>query len=478
MCRLGKRQGDKGLPVAQFTSAEWLALLQHELLLLAAVFFAIGLIDELAVDLTYAWLRLTGRAKPVEVPGRGYAVQDLSGMAAVFIPAWEEDAVIGPTVAHALACWPQDDVRIYVGCYRNDPTTIASVAVAARNDDRIRVVIVGEDGPTSKAHCLNRLYRALCEDEARLRIKAHMVVLHDAEDMVDPAALVLLDRAIWQDDFVQLPVMALPQSDSHWIAGHYSDEFAESHAKAMVVRDALGVSVPGAGVGSAVRRPMLDRLAQRYAGEPFASASLTEDYELGQRIGALGGTGRFLRARTSEGRLVATRAFFPSDLSAAVRQKTRWTHGIALQGWDRLGWRGSLIERWMTLRDRRGPMAALVLAVAYALVLSAAISQLSTTAGLIAPLEPSPLLRALLVFTMAGLIWRLAMRALFTGREYGLKQGMMAIPRVVVSNVIAIMSGRRALVAYWRSLRGAPLVWDKTQHHDHPSLALPTAAYA
>ena len=96
------------MPVAQFTSAEWLALLQHELLLLAAVFFAFGLIDELAVDLTYAWLRLTGRAKPVEVSGRGYAVQNLSGMAAVFIPAWEEDAVIGPTLTHALASWPQD----------------------------------------------------------------------------------------------------------------------------------------------------------------------------------------------------------------------------------------------------------------------------------------------------------------------------------------------------------------------------------
>ncbi|MXO96348.1 glycosyl transferase family protein [Erythrobacter aquimaris] len=466
------------MPVAQFTSAEWLALLQHELLLLAAVFFAIGLIDELAIDITYAWLRLTGRAKPAEVGSRGYALQDLSGMAAVFIPAWEEDTVIGPTLAHALASWPQDDVRIYVGCYRNDPATIASVSVAARGDDRIRVVIVGADGPTSKAHCLNRLYQALCDDETRLRAKAHMVVLHDAEDMVDEAALVTLDRAIWHDDFVQLPVMALPQSDSPWIAGHYSDEFAESHAKAMVVRDALGVSVPGAGVGSAIRRPMLDRLARLHAGEPFASASLTEDYELGQRICALGGTGRFLRARTHDGRLVATRAFFPSDLSAAVRQKTRWTHGIALQGWDRLGWRGTLAERWMTLRDRRGPLAALVLAIAYILVLSAILSQVSATAGFVAPLEPSPMLRGLLVFTMFGLVWRLLARGLFTGREYGVKQGLMAVPRVLVSNVIAIMSGRRALAAYWRSLRGAPVVWDKTAHHDHPSLALPKAAYA
>ena len=124
-----------------------------------------------------------------------------------------------------------------------------------------------------------------------MRCKAHMVVLHDAEDMVDPAALVLLDRAVWRSDFAQLPVMALPPSDSRWIASHYSDEFAESHAKAMVVRDALGCAIPGAGVGSAIARPMLVRLARAHQGEPFARHSLTEDYELGQRVVALGGTG-------------------------------------------------------------------------------------------------------------------------------------------------------------------------------------------
>ena len=85
------------MPVAQFTFAEWLALLQHELLLLAAVFFAIGLLDELAVDASYAWLRITGRANTPRIQDDGRASQPLSGMAAVFIPAWEEDAVIGPT---------------------------------------------------------------------------------------------------------------------------------------------------------------------------------------------------------------------------------------------------------------------------------------------------------------------------------------------------------------------------------------------
>ena len=58
-------------------------------------------------------------------------------------------------------------MTIYVGCYRNDPCTMAAVIAATRGDPRVRLVIHGEDGPTSKADCLNRLYRALEEDEAR-----------------------------------------------------------------------------------------------------------------------------------------------------------------------------------------------------------------------------------------------------------------------------------------------------------------------
>ena len=35
-------------------------------------------------------------------------------------------------------------------------------------------------------------------------------------------------------------------------------------------------------------------------------------------------------------------------------QKARWLHGIAFQGWERLGWWGRPVDLWMELRDRRG----------------------------------------------------------------------------------------------------------------------------
>jgi adsorption protein B len=152
-----------------------------------------------------------------------------------------------------------------------------------RGDRRVRIVIHDAAGPTCKADCLNRLYRALQVDEAREGAAARMVVLHDAEDLIDPAALPLLDAAVTHADFVQLPVLALPQAASPLVSGHYADEFAEAHAKAMVVRSALGQGIPGAGVGCAIARSMLDKLDRKRGGAgPFAAGSLTKDYELGR----------------------------------------------------------------------------------------------------------------------------------------------------------------------------------------------------
>ena len=97
--------------VAQFTAGEWLALIQHELLLMAAVFFGIGLLDELAMDAAYVWLRLTGRAKTERLSGTDLGDEELAGMAAVFIPAWREDAV-DPCACIMAASGPADLCRL------------------------------------------------------------------------------------------------------------------------------------------------------------------------------------------------------------------------------------------------------------------------------------------------------------------------------------------------------------------------------
>lgn len=459
------------MPAEVITPGEWLVLFEHELLLFAGFFFLIGALDEIAVDVIWLFLRITGRAKTGRLTLAEAEPAPLAGEAAVFIAAWREAAVIGASVRHALTVWPQEELRLYVGTYRNDPLTAEALIAAARNDPRLRLVIHDRDGPSTKADCLNRLYRALEVDERRAGRPARMIVMHDAEDMVDPAALGLLDAAIGPVDLAQLPVLPEPLPQSRWIASHYCEEFAEAHAKGLVVRDALGAGIPTAGVGCAIRRGMLAELAaQRGRDGPFAAECLTEDYELGLGIAALGGRSRFVRCRANDGRLIATRACFPDNLECALRQKTRWIHGIALQSWDRMGWSADPVDLWMRLRDRRGPLIALVLASAYLLLIVATIAWLAHRADLAPALPMTAALTILIAFNSASFVWRTAWRFAFTAREYGWTEGVRAVLRIPVANVITILAGRRAFLDYLATLGGAAPRWNKTRHTIHPAL--------
>jgi adsorption protein B len=453
-----------------WTVLEWLALVERELLLFAGIFFLVGALDELLVDGLWGWLRLSGRLPSLQFNRQDVRERRLSGTAAVFIPAWHEEQVLEHTIAHALRAWPHNDYRIYVGCYRNDMPTLESAMRGAGCDPRVRIVVLDCDGPTTKADCLNRLYSALEVDEGRSGQSVRMVLLHDAEDMVDPAALGLMDKAMDRAEFVQIPVLPLPQENSRWVGSHYCEEFAEAHGKTMVVRDWLSTCMPAAGVGCAFDRAMLGDMARRQdGGAPFSVDSLTEDYELGMRIEAAGGRSRFLRVRGEDGSLVATRAYFPSRIDASVRQKARWVHGIALQGWDRLGWEGGIAERWMRLRDRKGPLAALVLTCGYTFFLLAGLFFILGELGFERPWQADPLLRFLIMANMISFAWRAAMRFAFTARDYGCAEGARAILRIPVANIIAIMASRRALAAYLRTLRGEVPRWDKTLHDAHPA---------
>jgi len=68
---------------------------------------------------------------------------------AIFVPAWDESAVIASMLKSALARIEYGNFKIFVGCYRNDPATAA--AVASVDDPRVETVIVEVDGPTTKA---------------------------------------------------------------------------------------------------------------------------------------------------------------------------------------------------------------------------------------------------------------------------------------------------------------------------------------
>lgn len=444
-------------------------------MLFAAVGFLIGASDELFVDVLWIgrsiWRRFFIYSRYPATTALTLPSSPRSGRIAIFVPAWDEAAVIGPMLRHCLKCWAEEDFRIFVGCYPNDPDTVTAVLQVASGDRRILPVISGQPGPTTKGDCLNSIWAAMQRQEAAQGFLFKAVVLHDAEDVVHPAEIRLFNVMIDRFDLVQTPVFPLVNPKSRWIAGHYCDEFAEAHGKYLTVREAVGAAMPSAGVGCAFSRDCIGRIAEGQNGSPFDPACLTEDYELGLRVGELGGRGVFVRMPDGEGGMVCTREFFPARLEDAVKQKARWMTGIALAGWDRLGWHGSLAERWMRLRDRRAPLAAVILCVAYAaLVLYGVIDVAHGLAGTSA--RPfSPFLILLLWLNGLLLLWRIGMRWAFVTRFYGWREGARSIPRNFIANIITIMAARRAVSHYARIRRGAKPVWEKTAHQFPDDLA-------
>ena len=469
----GKRRASRfagGQRVDGVSACLWtLDAFAREATLFAAIGFLIGGADDLALDGVYLWARLRsglGRASS-DRSLQNFPVPATAGRLAIFVAAWDEGAVIGRMLAHMLAVLDHPDFRVFVGTYPNDRATIAAVVDIAEGDARVRLVIGTAPGPTTKADNLNGLWRALLREEAANGARFKGIVLHDAEDVVPAGELRIIDALLDIHAAVQLPVLPLIDARSPLVSGHYLDEFAESHAKTLVARELLGASLPLAGVGCGIGRDWLDRVAASRGGLPFDPASLTEDYELGLTIAALGGSGTLAWvSETPGGRPVAVREYFPSSLNAATRQKARWMTGIALAGWDRIGWgrAADWREHWMRARDRRAPLAVVVLAAAYLALFATALSSAAHWFADTPAPAIDPAMRAVLGVNAGLLCWRLAMRALFTWRAYGGRQAALSFPRAFVANYISLMAARLAVARYIGLLRGGTLHWDKTRH--------------
>ncbi len=427
----------------------------HELTLYAACGFALFGLDDLLVDLIWTYRFLANRDDVVR--DQLLEVQD-DWRPAIFIPAWQEAEVIGATIRRLVTGWAGHDYVLFVGCYPNDRETQAEVGKCLSR--KVRLVVLDHNGPTTKADCLNGLWRALERYEVAHQTSFDSVILHDAEDHVDPGELNIFGFYSGAFDFVQIPVIPIADPSSRWISGHYLDEFAEAHLKEMVVRQFIGASLPSAGTGTAISCKALAKISALRGGEPFDAESLTEDYELGLRLWQSGHQSAFVRCSNPDRRKrIAVRSRFPSSIRASVRQKTRWIIGIALAGWDRTGWRGGMAEHWMRWRDRRVILAATLIAAAY---LAAILSGFSFCLGW--RTEPGGDLVSLLAFCTLLFGWRLLVRIGCTTAQYGWAEGLRAGPRMLISNIIAVMAATRAVAGYISIIRTGTVKWDKTHH--------------
>jgi adsorption protein B len=437
-----------------------------------AVWLLLSGLDDLFIDALALrqWLN-RGPARPMK-PRRERRI-------AIFVPAWDESAVLGDMLRHNFATIDYSNYVIFAGAYPNDPRTLDLLREHAPHEPRLRVAVVPHDGPTSKADCLNWIYQHMLIDERRFETHYSGIVVHDAEDAIDPRSLSAINAHLDRYDMVQVPVLPVATGPFEWTHGIYLDDFAESQTKDLPARVASGGFLPSCGVGTALSRRAVEALAQGRANQVFDPAALTEDYEIGHTIHALGFRQIILPADGLAAgdltRPLATREYFPRRRRAAVRQRTRWITGIALQGWQRNGWGRSAREAYWFWRDRKGLLGnpaslAANLIFAYGLATLACAKFGGTDWGLA---------RASSVLIWPGVafqIVRLAVRASCSARVYGWKFASMVWPRTVWGNFIncaaTVSAVRRFAVSWWT---GEPLIWLKTDHAFPTAAALETA---
>ncbi len=435
-----------------------------------AVIFIVSGLDDLAIDLAWlvAWWRRRG-CRPLR-----RAEGEAERRVAILVPLWKEDAVIARMLEHNLAAVRYASYHFFVGAYPNDDRTAEAVQSVASRFANVHLALCPHDGPTSKADCLNWIYQHVCLFEELTNQTFDLIVTHDAEDLIHPEELHWMNAYAQHYDFIQIPVLALATPLTALTHGVYCDEFAENHSRDMVVRSEFGCFVPGSGVGTGYRRAALEELALSASNRVFEPAALTEDYDLGLRLHRLGCSQVFVpltRAHHSRGTagrstadFIATREFFPQSWHAALRQRTRWVTGIALQSWERFGWRGSPGEVYWLWRDRKGLIGNPLSVIANAIFFYGLATALWTRA--------TPLGARLSFAALGFQLARLGIRMGCVARIYGVVFSLGVPIRVFHANFLNSAATFGALFQYFAArLQQRPLRWLKTEHA-YPSRAV------
>jgi adsorption protein B len=421
-----------------------------------AIWVVISGLDDLLPDL--AWLCCRFHRFPW--PGEEELARAPRKSIAIFVPLWREHAVIGNMLRHNVAAIRYEDYDFFVGAYPNDSRTINAVREAQERFPNVHLALCPHDGPTTKADCLNWIYQRMLLYEEEHGLRFDIVVTHDAEDVVHPDSLRWINYFTPAFEMVQIPVLPLPTPPLELTHGLYCDEFAEYHSKDVPIRRILGGFVPSCGVGTGFTREVLDALASDRANRIFEPACLTEDYENGLRIHELGRRQLFLPVRAWKADFLATREYFPRRFRAAVRQRTRWTVGIALQTWERHGWRGGMGCKYWLWRDRKPLIGNLISPLANLAFLYGAIAWFTRGVVLV-----DGWIACLSWFTLTLAAFHMCVRAGCTSRVYGWRFALLSPVRALWGNWLNCFATIAALTRYAAArLRNRPLVWLKTEH--------------
>jgi adsorption protein B len=428
-----------------------------------AVWILLSGLDDLFIDLVFF---LTGR-RQFPWPAESELDQAPQSRIAILVPLWREYRVIGRMLEHNLAIIRYENYDIFVGAYPNDELTVRAVAKTERRYPRVHLALCPHDGPTSKGDCLNWIYQRMKDHEARHGVHFDVVVTHDAEDLIHQESLRLINWFSRSYDMVQIPVLPLPTGLEEFTHGLYCDEFAEYQLKDIPARQRLQGFLPSNGVGTGFGRAALERLGEVHQGLIFDPESLTEDYDNGYRLHVLGYRQMFLPIRLDAALPAATREYFPRNFRSAFHQRSRWVTGIALQGWQRHGWRPWRQVYW-AWRDRKGLLGNLLSPAANLFFVYGLSSYLLTAR----PGQPWHLasyvpwwLARVYAMTFGFSLLQVLVRAHCCARIYGCRFAAAVPLRIVWGNLLNCAATTAALRQFVVArIKHRSLAWHKTEH--------------
>lgn len=465
------------------------------IVIVVAVFITISGFDDLLVDLVYwvrwLWRKLTvykrhtraDQALLLAVPEKPLAIM---------IPAWHETGVIGSMADTAARTLDYENYHIFVGTYPNDPDTQRDVDEVCAMFPNVHKVVCARPGPTSKADCLNNVLDAIMQFEKRANLKFAGFILHDAEDVVSPMELRLFNYLVDRKDLIQVPVYPFERKWYDFVGMHYIDEFTELHAKDVPLREAVVGQVPSAGVGTCFSRRAIETLLVDGDGIAFDTQSLTEDYDIGFRLKEHGLEEIFVRFPVPdqsksiwektrifgqsfrESNVICVREFFPNKIETAVRQKSRWIIGIVFQGYVTHGWTSNWRLNYFLWRDRKGVFTNFFSFAANLILFQLILVWLYESFWpdayrFLSIFEESDLLVILLWINVLLMTNRIFQRTFFVTQYYGLFQGLLSLPRMLLGNFINFLANWRAIKQVIQQGNPRRVAWDKTTH-DFPSL--------
>ncbi|MGW5866728.1 glycosyltransferase [Streptomyces sp. NPDC055239] len=232
---------------------------------------------------------------------------------AILIPAWNEAAVLGPSVEQLLSLhYPADRLRVFViDDASNDGTPAVMRTLRARHADRV-FHLRREHGGQGKAHTLNHGLRHVLGDDW-----AQAVLIMDADVVFDRDALWRMARHLHDPEVGAVTAYIKEGSgdNGNYLNRYIAVEYVTSQAAARRAQNVLGAMACLAGGAQLHSRANLLTIGGQIDTTTLAEDTVTtfETQLAGRRV-------------VFDGRATVL-AEEPGDLAGLWKQRLRWARG-------------------------------------------------------------------------------------------------------------------------------------------------------